>query len=65
MLGSLSMNKIKRTWSLPLKIYNIGVKDPYMNSFTLLEKSVSYIIQDWIRLMWELRVRQIPGSVRF
>lgn len=65
MLGSLSRKKIKRTWSLPLKIYNISVKDPYTNSFTLLEKSVNDIIQAWIRLMWELRVRQILGSVRF
>lgn len=66
MLGSLSRKKIKRTWSLPLKIYNIGGEDPHTNSFTLLEKNVlSDIMPDRIRLMWELRVNQILGSERF
>lgn len=52
--------------ALPLKIYNIGEEDPFTNSFTLPEKNVlSDIIQAWRRLMWELRVRQILGSVRF
>lgn len=55
MLGSLSRKKIKRTWSLPLKIYNIGGEDPHTNSFNLLEKNVlSDITQDRIKLMWEL-----------
>lgn len=33
MLGSLSRKKIKRTWSLPLKIYNIGGEDPTYEQF--------------------------------